>query len=138
MATPLKLSLPLPTAWLKKLGLGLVVCGPWSFIALALVERGAIGQQAIAQLIAWGPAAMILVAIYALVERWAPKVVAAQAEGARAQQKLADSVQELVARGDRDVRETQLMLKYTAQGVERLHETVNAMRDEMRSHANHH
>jgi type VI protein secretion system component VasK len=107
--------------WLKRLGIGLVVCGPWSFVALAMVEKGALGSQAVSQLIAWGPAALILAALYVLIERWAPRIVAAQSEGARAQQKLADSVEQLAARGDRDSRETLGMVRYTLDEMKRMH-----------------
>src|SRR6185437_7971503 len=131
MATsPFRLTLPLP--WLRKLGLGLTVCGPWAFISIALVEKGALGPAAIAQIIAWGPAALILVGLFALIERWAPRVVAAQNEQASASRELADSVREIVQREDRDQREMQLMLKYTTTAVEALHDDLRAMREELR------
>lgn len=123
---PAKLTLGLP--WLKKLGFGLTVCGPWCLLAVALVDKGALNAQAVGQLIAWGPAALVLIGGYLLVERWAPRIVAAQAEGARAQQRLADSVQQLVERGDRDSRETLGMVRYTLDEMKRMHlATMTAM-----------
>ena len=131
MATsPLSLRLPLP--WLKKLGLGLVVCGPWSFVALALVEKGALGQQAIEQMVAWGPAVLILAGLYLLVERWAPRMVAAQT-------RLAESVALIADRGDRDARETIGLVKFTYEEMQRMHLNLaaqfSALRDELRKGA---
>jgi len=130
---PARLTMPMP--WLKKLGLGLTICGPYAFVALAMVDKGAICQQAISQVVAWGPATLILIGVYLIIERWAPRLVAAQTEQASASRELADSVRVMVQRDDRDTREMQLMLKYTTGAVEELHTELRAMREELRHYA---
>jgi len=120
---PLKLVMPLP--WLKKLGLGLTFCGPWALVALALVEKGAVGQQAIAQMLAWGPAALILIGLYLLAERWAPRMVGAQT-------KLAEAVAAIADRGDRDARETIGLVKFTYEEMQRMHLNLAAQMASLR------
>ncbi len=128
---PTKLTLPLPLPWLKKLGIGLAFSGPWSLLALALIERGAVGQQAVEQLIAWGPAVLILAGMYVLIERWAPKVIAGQAAATAANQKLADSVAQIADRGDRDMAEIRLMQKYCTNTLTALASAVEQIRLEV-------
>ncbi len=107
--------------WLKKLGISLALATPWSLMALEMAKRGAVNSQAIAQVLAWGPAFLVLVGLYLIIERWAPRAIETQKQSVAAQQQLADAVRQMVERGDRDARETLGMLRYTNSQVERMH-----------------
>ncbi len=123
------LSLTLPMhRWTRKLSLALGLLAPWSALAFELIRRGAIDHATIAQVIAWGPGLAILIGLALLVERWAPRILETQKKTAVAQEKLANSVTELVERGDRDSRETIGMLKYTLSTLERVDATLDDVR----------
>ena len=108
--------------WIEKLGITTSIVGPTGFVLYELIHAGAISSRSVEELIAWGPAAFIVGGCFVLADRWAPKLIAAQRDSVTAQQKLADAVADLVARGDRDQREAIGTMRYLVQRVERLDE----------------
>lgn len=105
---------------LKKLGLSVVLLTPFSAFLYELVAHSVITADNMHQIVAWGPAIFVVGGCFVLFDRWAPKIIEAQHESAMAQQKLADAVTEMVARGDRDAREAIGSMRYVVAQLERM------------------
>lgn len=130
MAIPIKLTLAPSADWLKKLGVGIAIGAP-SLLLADMVEHGALSAAAITQIVAWGPAALILVGLYLLIERWMPRVIAGQAAAVATNQKLADSVAMIADRGDRDSRELLIMQKYLSSQIAAFGQALDDIRREV-------
>lgn len=113
--------------WLKTLGLSVVFATPFSAFLYELVAHSVLTARDMDQIVAWGPAIFVVGGCFVLADRWAPKILTAQHAGASAQQKLADAVSELVARGDRDSREAIGTMRYVVVKLERLDRRLDAI-----------
>lgn len=112
---------------LKKLGLSVVLLTPFSAFLYELIAHSVITADDMHQIVAWGPAIFVVGGCFVLADRWAPKIIEAQHESATAQQKLADAVTEMVARGDRDAREAIGSMRYVVSQLDRLHRRMDGL-----------
>lgn len=112
---------------LKKLGLSVVLLTPFSAFLYELVAHSVITADDMHQVVAWGPAVFVVGGCFVLADRWAPKIIEAQHESAMAQQKLADAVTEMVARGDRDSRETIGTMRFVVSRLEQLDQRLDGI-----------
>lgn len=112
---------------LKKLGLSVVLLTPFSAFLYELIAHSVITADDMHQIVAWGPAIFVVGGCFVLADRWVPKIIEAQHESATAQQKLADAVTEMVARGDRDAREAIGSMRYVVSQLDRLHRRMDGL-----------
>lgn len=112
---------------LKKLGLRVVLLTPFSAFLYELIAHSVITADDMHQIVAWGPAIFVVGGCFVLADRWVPKIIEAQHESATAQQRLADAVTEMVARGDRDAREAIGSMRYVVSQLDRLHRRMDGL-----------